>query len=162
MKTFMDVPVRESLLYQDSRGRVALEMNQGNFSQVHKIMLTVSTFTPKKARCLRASSGERDATNRVSSSFSRNLRFSRPCERATCHPESAHFRVKDLNVKFGIASLASTICFSPSTGTRIKKISRVTAPPAHWSDHNRLRNILNVPFSELESPDRLLQPSSCN
>jgi S-adenosylmethionine hydrolase len=48
MKTFMDVPVSESLLYQDSLGRVALAMNQGNFSQVHKIMPTVSTLFRKK------------------------------------------------------------------------------------------------------------------
>src|SRR5262249_53515003 len=38
-KTFMDVPVGEPLLYVDSRGRIGLALNQGNFSQAHK-------FTP--------------------------------------------------------------------------------------------------------------------
>jgi S-adenosyl-L-methionine hydrolase (adenosine-forming) len=47
-KTFMDVAVGEPLLYQDSRGRVALAINQGNFSQVHKIMPPVPLFIPKK------------------------------------------------------------------------------------------------------------------
>jgi len=47
-KTFMDVPVGEPLLYQDSRGRIGLAVNQGNFSQVHKILPPVSLFIPKK------------------------------------------------------------------------------------------------------------------
>jgi S-adenosyl-L-methionine hydrolase (adenosine-forming) len=47
-KTFMDVPVGEPLLYQDSRGRIALAINQGNFSQVHKITPPVALFIPKK------------------------------------------------------------------------------------------------------------------
>jgi S-adenosylmethionine hydrolase len=47
-KTFMDVPVGEPLLYVDSRGRVGLAINQGNFSQVHKIAPPVSLFVPKK------------------------------------------------------------------------------------------------------------------
>jgi S-adenosylmethionine hydrolase len=47
-KTFMDVPVGEPLLYQDSRGRIALAINQGNFSQVHKITPPVMLFIPKK------------------------------------------------------------------------------------------------------------------
>jgi S-adenosylmethionine hydrolase len=47
-KTFMDVPVGEPLLYVDSRGRVGLAINQGNFSQVHKISPPVSLFIPKK------------------------------------------------------------------------------------------------------------------
>jgi S-adenosylmethionine hydrolase len=47
-KTFMDVPVGEPLLYQDSRGRIGLAINQGNFSQVHKITPPVSLFIPKK------------------------------------------------------------------------------------------------------------------
>lgn len=47
-KTFMDVPVGEPLLYVDSRGRVGLAINQGNFSQVHKITPPVSLFIPKK------------------------------------------------------------------------------------------------------------------
>ena len=47
-KTFMDVPVGEPLLYQDSRGRIGLAINQGNFSQVHKIVPPATVFIPKK------------------------------------------------------------------------------------------------------------------
>jgi S-adenosylmethionine hydrolase len=47
-KTFMDVPVGEPLLYVDSRGRVGLALNEGNFSQVHKITPPVALFIPKK------------------------------------------------------------------------------------------------------------------
>jgi S-adenosylmethionine hydrolase len=49
VKTFMNVPVGEPLLYQDSRGRMGLAINQGNFSEVHKITPTVSLFIPKKS-----------------------------------------------------------------------------------------------------------------
>jgi S-adenosylmethionine hydrolase len=48
MKTFMDVPVGEPLLYLDSRGRLALALNQGNFAQVHKITPPVPVSIPKK------------------------------------------------------------------------------------------------------------------
>ncbi len=48
-KTFMDVPVGDPLLYQDSRGRIGLAINQGNFSQLHKITPPVTLFIPKKA-----------------------------------------------------------------------------------------------------------------
>ena len=47
-KTFMDVPVGQPLLYQDSRGRMGLAINQGNFSQVHKVTPPVPLFIPKK------------------------------------------------------------------------------------------------------------------
>ena len=47
-KTFMDVPVGDPLLYQDSRGRIGLALNQRNFSVVHKITPPVSLFIPKK------------------------------------------------------------------------------------------------------------------
>ena len=47
-KTFMDVPVGESLLYIDSRGRVGLAVNQGNFSKVYKITPPVSVFIARK------------------------------------------------------------------------------------------------------------------
>lgn len=47
-KTFMDVAVGEPLLYVDSRGRIGLAINQGNFSQVHKITPPVSVSIPKK------------------------------------------------------------------------------------------------------------------
>jgi S-adenosylmethionine hydrolase len=48
VKTFMDVPLGEPLLYQDSRGRIGLAVNQGNFSEVHKITPPASLFIPKK------------------------------------------------------------------------------------------------------------------
>ena len=48
VKTFMDVPVGEALLYADSRGRVGLALNQRNFSQVNKITPPVPVFIPKK------------------------------------------------------------------------------------------------------------------
>jgi S-adenosylmethionine hydrolase len=47
-KTFMDVPVGDPLLYIDSRGRVALALNERNFSQVHKITPPVALSIPKK------------------------------------------------------------------------------------------------------------------
>lgn len=47
-KTFMEVPVGDPLLYQDSRGRMGLAINQGDFSKVHKITPPVSLFIPKK------------------------------------------------------------------------------------------------------------------
>jgi S-adenosylmethionine hydrolase len=47
-KTFMDVAVGQPLLYQDSRGRMGLAINQGNFSQARKITPPVPLFIPKK------------------------------------------------------------------------------------------------------------------
>ena len=47
-KTFMDVPVGDPLLYVDSRGRIALAINQRNFSQVNKIAPPGNIFIPKK------------------------------------------------------------------------------------------------------------------
>jgi len=54
VKTFMDVPVGEPLLYVDSRGRVGLALNQRNFSQVNKITPPVPLFIPKKGAALRS------------------------------------------------------------------------------------------------------------
>jgi S-adenosylmethionine hydrolase len=48
MRTFMDVPVGEALLYVDSRGRVGLAMNQRNFSQLNKITPPGTLFIPRK------------------------------------------------------------------------------------------------------------------
>ncbi len=47
-RTFMDVPVGDPLLYQDSRGRMGLALNERNFSQIHKITPPVALFIPKK------------------------------------------------------------------------------------------------------------------
>jgi hypothetical protein len=44
----MDVPVGDPLLYIDSRGRVALALNERNFSAVNKITPPVPIFIPKK------------------------------------------------------------------------------------------------------------------
>jgi S-adenosylmethionine hydrolase len=52
-KTFMDVPVGEALLYVDSRGRMGLALNQGNFSQVHKITPPGSIFIPRKGTAIK-------------------------------------------------------------------------------------------------------------
>lgn len=47
-KTFMEVPVGDPLLYIDSRGRVGLAVNQGNYSRQYKIAPPESIFIPKK------------------------------------------------------------------------------------------------------------------
>ena len=47
-KTFMEVAVGDPLLYADSRGRIALALNERNFSQVHKITPPVPLSIPKK------------------------------------------------------------------------------------------------------------------
>jgi S-adenosylmethionine hydrolase len=47
-KTFMTVPVGDPLLFIDSRSRVSLAINQGNFSNVHKITPPGTIFIPKK------------------------------------------------------------------------------------------------------------------
>jgi S-adenosylmethionine hydrolase len=49
-KTFMDVPVGDPLLYVDSRGRIGLAINQGNFSQTHKVLPPAALFIPKRTR----------------------------------------------------------------------------------------------------------------
>ena len=47
-KTFMDVPVGESLLYQDSRGRIAIAVNQGNYAKKFGIEPPGTIFVPRK------------------------------------------------------------------------------------------------------------------
>jgi S-adenosylmethionine hydrolase len=42
------VQVGESLLYIDSRGRIGLALNQGNFSQVNKVSPPGTIFIPRK------------------------------------------------------------------------------------------------------------------
>jgi len=48
VKTFMDVPVGQPLLYVDSRGRISLAVNQGNFAQVNRITVPGAVFIAKK------------------------------------------------------------------------------------------------------------------
>jgi S-adenosylmethionine hydrolase len=53
VKTFMDVPVGEALLYIDSRGRIGLALNQRNFSQVNKITAPGTLFIPRKGAAIK-------------------------------------------------------------------------------------------------------------
>jgi S-adenosylmethionine hydrolase len=48
VKTFMGVPVGESLLYIDSRGRVGVAVNQGNYAAKFNIAPPVKIFIPRK------------------------------------------------------------------------------------------------------------------
>jgi S-adenosyl-L-methionine hydrolase (adenosine-forming) len=44
----MDVPVGKPLLYIDSRGRVGIAVNQGDFSKQYGISPPVPLFIPRK------------------------------------------------------------------------------------------------------------------
>jgi len=48
VKTFMGVPVGESLLYIDSRGRVGIAVNQGNYAIKFSVTAPVRIFIPRK------------------------------------------------------------------------------------------------------------------
>ena len=48
VKTFMDVPVGQPLLYIDSRGRVGIALNEKDFSKVNKVSPTAPVFIPRK------------------------------------------------------------------------------------------------------------------
>jgi S-adenosyl-L-methionine hydrolase (adenosine-forming) len=48
VKTFMDVPVGDSLLYIDSRGRVGIAINQGNYSKKFNVDPPGTIFIPHK------------------------------------------------------------------------------------------------------------------
>ncbi len=48
VKTFMNVPVGTSLLYVDSRGRVGIAVNQGNYSKKFSIEPPATLFIPRK------------------------------------------------------------------------------------------------------------------
>ncbi len=47
-KTFMDVPVGDTLLYIDSRGRVGIAVNQGDYSRKFKVTPPGTIFIPRK------------------------------------------------------------------------------------------------------------------
>jgi S-adenosylmethionine hydrolase len=47
-KTFSDVPIGRPLFYIDSRGRLSLAINQGNFAQSYKITPPAPLFIPRK------------------------------------------------------------------------------------------------------------------
>jgi S-adenosylmethionine hydrolase len=48
VKTFMGVPVGQSLLYIDSRGRVGIAVNQGNYATKFNITPPVKISIPRK------------------------------------------------------------------------------------------------------------------
>jgi S-adenosylmethionine hydrolase len=48
VKTFSDVPVGKELLYIDSRGRLSIGINQGNFSETYKVGKGAEFTIPKK------------------------------------------------------------------------------------------------------------------
>jgi S-adenosylmethionine hydrolase len=48
VKTFMDVPVGDSLLFIDSRGRVSIAVNQGNYSKKFGVEPPGTIFIPRK------------------------------------------------------------------------------------------------------------------
>jgi len=48
------VPVGDPLLYVDSRGRMALALNERNFSVVNKISPPGAIFIPKKGAAAKA------------------------------------------------------------------------------------------------------------
>ncbi len=47
-RTFMDVPVGDKLLYVDSRGRVGVAINQGNYSKKFNVEPPGTIFIPRK------------------------------------------------------------------------------------------------------------------
>jgi S-adenosylmethionine hydrolase len=49
MNTFMDVPIGDTLLYIDSRGRLGLAINQGNYAEKFNIRPPGTIFVPRKA-----------------------------------------------------------------------------------------------------------------
>jgi S-adenosylmethionine hydrolase len=49
VKTFMGVPVGETLLYIDSRGRVGVAVNQGNYATKFNVAPPVKIFIPRKS-----------------------------------------------------------------------------------------------------------------
>ena len=53
VKTFMDVPVGESLLYIDSRGRVGIALNQDNYARKFKITPPEKIFIPRRGMPIR-------------------------------------------------------------------------------------------------------------
>ena len=50
VRTFSDVGLKQPLLYIDSRGRVALAVNQGSFAEVYGVKPPVELFVPRAKR----------------------------------------------------------------------------------------------------------------
>jgi S-adenosylmethionine hydrolase len=53
VKTFMDVPVGDPLLYINSRGRIAIAVNQGNYSKKFNVEPPSTIFIPRKGAPLK-------------------------------------------------------------------------------------------------------------
>ncbi len=53
VRTFMDVPVGETLLYIDSRDRVGIAVNQGDYSRKYKFLPPGTIFIPRKGAPLK-------------------------------------------------------------------------------------------------------------
>jgi S-adenosylmethionine hydrolase len=52
-RTFMDVPVGDPLLYTDSRGRIGIAVNQGNYSKKFNIEPAATIFVPRKGAAVK-------------------------------------------------------------------------------------------------------------
>jgi len=50
VRTFSDVRVGQALLYINSRGRLALAINQGNFAQAYQVSVPAPIFIPRPGR----------------------------------------------------------------------------------------------------------------
>ena len=50
VRTFSDVPLKQPLLYIDSRGRLGLAVNQGSFSTVYGVSPPLELFIPRAAK----------------------------------------------------------------------------------------------------------------
>ena len=71
VKTFSDVPLGQPLLYIDSRGHLALAVNQKNFAAIYGIKPPVALFIPRAgskaltAVAVRRASPSRDSRRRL-------------------------------------------------------------------------------------------------
>ncbi len=50
VRTFSDVPLKQPLLYIDSRGHLGLALNQGSFSAVYGVTPPVELFIPRAGK----------------------------------------------------------------------------------------------------------------
>jgi hypothetical protein len=48
VRTFSDVPLKAPLLYVDSRARIGIALNQGNFAQAHRVAIPSPLVVPRK------------------------------------------------------------------------------------------------------------------
>ena len=47
VRTFSDVPLKQPLLYIDSRGRLGIAVNQGSFAQIYSMKPPQAIFIPR-------------------------------------------------------------------------------------------------------------------